>query len=130
MPRKKKPETEEVLEEPVEEQEPAPEKEEPQEETIPEEAFIDLDQISLVFDKSTVELWLSKAGSRIINAVPDALIIPQALPEKQAQTILVFAISAVKPGGMVVVPESLLGSEFLEPLDLEGAVGDFFAFRK
>jgi len=134
MPKNKsQDEIEEVAEiaEPEVVESPEPEvEEEPKDEPEVNETSIDLDAIPLVFDKDTVALWLSKAYARLVNQMDGALLISSALPEKQAQTVLVWAIAAVKPGGVVVVPEVLMGSEYLEPLEYEGAVKDFFAFRK
>ena len=131
MPKAKKQdeikETPEVIEEQSEPQ--VEESPEPEEEKV-QDAFIDLDSIPLVFDKKTVELWLSKASARITNAVVSAMLLPQALPPKQSVTLLLFAIAAVKGGGIVVVPEVFLGNEYLEGLSYLGPVEDFFAFRK
>lgn len=121
-----KPEVEEVVEEPQVEESPEPE---PEEKEV-QEQFIDLDSIPLVFNKKTVDLWLSSAGARLVNKVSSVMLIPQALPPKQSVTLLVLAIQAVVPGGIVVVPEVFLGNEYLENLSYLGPVGDFFAFRK
>lgn len=116
----------------IEEQKPQVEKSpepEPEEKEV-QEVFIDLDSIPLVFNKKTVELWLGNAQARLTNAVTSAMLLPQALPPKQTVTLLVFAIAAIKDGGIVVVPEVFLGNEYLEGLSYLGPVGDFFAFRK
>ena len=118
---------EKVIEEPKVEESPEPE---PKEKKKVQEQFIDLDSIPLVFDKRTVALWLSKAGARMVNKVGSAMLLPQALPPKQSVTLLLFAIQAVRGGGIVVVPEMFLGNEYLENLSYLGPVGDFFAFRK
>jgi len=121
----KKPEVEEVVEVPEVEESP---ESEPEKEV--QEQFIDLDSITLVFDKKTVDLWLGSFGARMVNAVDSAMLLPQALRPKQSVTLLLFAIQAVRNGGIVVVPEVFLGNEYLEGLDYLGPVGDFFAFRK
>ena len=121
----KKSEVEEVVEVPEVEESPEPE---PKEEV--QEQFIDLDRIPLVFDKKTVDLWLGKVGARVVSVFDSAMLLPQALRPKQSVTLLLFAIQAVKDGGIVVVPEVFLGNEYLEGLDYLGPVGDFFAFRK
>ena len=136
MPKdKSQDEVEEIteLEEPEVVEDPEPEVEdEPEVEEQPaaDDPVINIDEIALVFDESTVSLWLSKAHVRLHEKVDSVLLVSRFLPEKQAQSILVWAIGAVRPGGLVVVPEVLMGSPYLEDLQYEGAVEDFFAFRK
>lgn len=118
----------EVVESPEPEMEIEPEVEE--QPAAAEEPFINLDEVTLVFDQVTVDLWLAKAHARLHEKVDSALLMSAYLPEKQSQSILVWAIGAVRPGGIIIVPEMLMGSPYLEDLQYEGAVEDFFAFRK
>lgn len=107
-----------------------PRKKKALEDEAPEEVIIEPKDVQLVFSEDVVTLWLSKSHARLVNAVDSVMLEEEALPQGHMVALLVWALAALRPGGVILVPEVFLGSEYLEPLAYLGPSRSFFAFRK